>query len=236
MAGTTLTPEGWSGGSSGTWNNRANVVVDSQGGIRTRGRDLIDALKGNDLISGEQKNKSGVIIPGGQEEGEKRGFLQLGNGDDSITGISQNAPGIDNRGFIFGGSGRDMITGKGTSAIRNRGFIFLQQDDDTVDVRDGGIRGSGFIDLGGGNNTFIGFGNHRLYAGGVDTDKLLLPKGTYTIRRDSRRRYRVERGENTLELFDFDQVGSINGNRRDLITLDSSGTLVVLDNGSINFR
>jgi len=236
MAGTTLTAEGWSGGSSGTWNNRANVVVDSQGGIRTRGRDLIDALKGNDLISGEQKNKSGVIIPGGQEEGEKRGFLQLGNGDDSITGISQNAPGIDNGGFIFGGSGRDRITGKGTSAIRNRGFIFLQQDDDTVDVRDGGIRGSGFIDLGGGKNTFIGFGNHRLYAGGVDTDKLLLPKGTYTIRRDSRRRYRVERGENTLELFDFDQVGSINGNRRDLITLDSSGTLVVLDNGSINFR
>lgn len=235
MAGTTLTPEGWSGASRGTWNNRANVVVDTKGGIRTRGGKLIDALKGNDVIRGEQKNDSGVIIPRGRQAGEKRGFFQLGEGDDTITGISQNAPGIDNRGFIFGGAGRDQITGEGTSAIRNRGFIFLQRDNDTVDVRQGGIRGGGFIDLGGGKNTFIGFGNHRLYAGGVDTDTLLLPKGTYTIRRDSRRRYRVERGDNTLELFDFDRVGSINGSRQDRITLDSSGTLVVRDNGSLNF-
>lgn len=234
MAGTTLTPEGWSGASRGTWNNRANVVVDTKGGIRTRGGKLIDALQGNDVIRGEQKNASGVIIPRGRQEGEKRGFFQLGEGDDTITGISQNAPGIDNRGFIFGGAGRDQITGEGTSAIRNRGFIFLQRDNDTVDVRQGGIRGGGFIDLGGGKNTFIGFGNHRLYAGGVDTDTLLLPKGTYTIRRDSRRRYRVERGDNTLELFDFDRVGSINGSRQDRITLDSSGTLVVRDNGSLN--
>jgi hypothetical protein len=235
MAGTTLTQNGWSGASRGTWNNRANVVVDTKGGIRTSGSDLIDALKGNDEIRGSQKNNPGVIIPRGRQEGEKRGNLQLGDDNDTIIGTSNRAPGIDNRGFIFTGAGQDLITGEGTSGIRNRGFIFTQRDDDVVDVRKGGVRGGGFIDLGGGRNTFIGFGDHRLYAGGVDKDLLLLPKGTYTIRRGSKRRYRVEKGNRELELFDFDQIGSIEGSRRDRITLDKSGTLVVRDNGSINF-
>jgi hypothetical protein len=240
MAGTTLTPKGWSGASSGTWNNRANVVVDNKGGIRTSGGDLIDALKGNDEIRGQDTQGPGLFVQGNKGKGDEerkgtKGFLQLGDGDDIIIGISSKAAGIENRGFIFTGAGQDQITGEGTSAIRNRRFIFMQGDDDVVDVRNGGIRGNGFIDLGGGKNTFIGFGDHQLYAGNIDKDLLLLPRGTYTIRRDSKRRYRVEKGNRELELFDFDQIGSIEGSRRDRITLDQSGTLVVRDNGSINF-
>lgn len=235
MAGTTLTKNGWSGASSGTWNNRANVVVDTDQGIRTSGGGLIDALKGKDVITGSRRNDPGVLIPRGRQEGESRGSLQLGDDNDTLTGSSRNAVGIDNRGFILTGSGQDLITGSGSSGIRNRGFIFTQRDNDTVDVRDGGIRGGGFVDLGGGRNTFIGFGDHLIYGANLDTDRLLLPKGEYTIDRSSRRRYEVERGNRRLELIDFDQIGSINGTRDDRINLESSGTLVVKNNGTLSF-
>lgn len=49
-----------------------------------------------------------------------------------------------------------------------------------VDVSRGGIRGRGFVDLGGGNDTFIGFGNHEVY-GDAGKDTLLLPKGSYEL-------------------------------------------------------
>ncbi|MEB3352725.1 MAG: hypothetical protein VKM34_00595 [Cyanobacteriota bacterium] len=235
MAGTTLTKNGWSGASSGTWNNRANIVVDTDRGIRTSGGDLIDALKGKDEITGSRKNDPGVEIPRGRKEGERRGSLQLGDDNDTLTGTSRNSVGIDNRGFIFTGSGQDVITGSGSSSIRNRGFIFTQRGRDTVDVRDGGIRGGGFVDLGGGRNTFIGFGDHLIYGANLDTDRLLLKQGEYTIERSSRRRYEVERGNRRLELIDFDQIGSINGTRNDRINLESGGTLVVKNNGSLSF-
>lgn len=243
MAGTTLTQNGWSGASRGTWNNQANVVVDKREGIHTS-RDavgeLINALNGDDEIRGKQNDKPGVLIQENKEKESKskdnvKGFLQLGGGDDTLVGKSNNAAGIENLGFIFTGKGHDVITGKGSIGIRNPGFIFTQGGNDIVDCSKGGIGGKGFIDLGGGKNTFIGFGDHDLYAGNVDKDLLLLPKGTYTIRRDSKRRYRVEKGNRELDLFDFDQIGSIEGSRRDRISLDQSGTLVVRDNGSINF-
>lgn len=230
MAGTKLTPDGWSGATRGVWSRRANRVIDLKRGITVVGNALIDALAGNDVITGEQVNGPGVVVP----RKPRRGNLQLGGDDDSLTGTSKRGIGIDNGGFIFTGDGADTIIGSGGDAgIRNRGFIFTQSGDDLVDVRRGGIRGKGFVDLGAGRDTFIGFGNHTVYGGG-GRDTLLLPKGTYDISRRNRNRYRIDQGDNQLEIFDFEVIGAINSSRSQRIEIDKGGTLVVRDNGSIS--
>lgn len=229
MAATQLTPNGWSGASSGVWSRQANVVIDLERGIEVVGSKLINAIGGNDVITGEQVDGPGLFVP----NDPKRGNLQLGKGDDSVTGTSRSGDGIQNLGFIFMGPGNDQITGSGATAIRNRGFVFTQGGDDAVDARDGRIFGRGFVDLGSGNNTFIGFGNHTLYGGG-GLDTLLLPRGTYDLSRQSKTRYRLEKGNNELDLFDFDVIGAVNSRQNQRLELDQGGTLVVRNNGNIS--
>jgi hypothetical protein len=231
MAATQLTPEGWSGATTGTWSKRANVVIDRKRGVEVVGSKLVNALAGDDVITGEQVSGPGILVPNQQP---RRSNLQLGKGDDTLTGISADGFGIENRGFIFTGPGSDTIIGSGPrGGLRNRGFIFTQGGDDVVDVSDGGIRGRGFVDLGAGDDTFIGFGNHLVYGGGGE-DTLLLPKGTYELSRRSRTRYRLERGDDELELFDFEVIGALNSRKSQRIEIDGSGTLVVRNNGSIS--
>ena len=91
--------------------------------------------------------------------------------------------------------------------------------------RDGAIREAGY-------NTFLGFGEHLLYGGG-GRDTLLLPKGTYELSRFNRTRYRLERGNDRLELFDFDVIGGFNSRKSQRIEIDGSGTLVVRNNGTV---
>lgn len=233
MAATKLTPQGWEGSSSGVWNNKANIVIDDSQGIQVSGSDLIDTFAGDDEVIGSRKSGAGVTIP----SDPKRGNLQLGGGDDLLSGSSKDDHGIDNRGFLYTGEGDDRITGSGAkTALRNRGFIFTQGGRDVVDVSAGGISGKKqhFVDLGGDRDKFLGFGQHYVYGGGGE-DLLLLPKGTYTIDRRSSRRAWVEKGKDRLELVDFEQIGSIEGGRNDRIRIDKDGTLVVKDNGDITF-
>ena len=233
VARTKLTPNGWNGSTSGVWNNKSNVVIDDNQGIEVSGSTLINAFAGNDEVIGASKSSIGVFVP----RDPRRGNLQLGGGNDLLSGSSEDGRGIDNGGFIFTGKGDDLIIGSGPKgALRNRGFIFTQAGNDVVNVTNGGIRGGNknFIDLGAGRDKFLGFGEHLLY-GGSGEDLLLLPKGTYTIDRRSSRRFRVEKGKDELELVDFEQIGSIDGGRNELISIDKSGTLVVKANGDINF-
>jgi hypothetical protein len=230
---TILSPEGWSGATSGRWNRRANRVTDRSRGVRTEGRDLINALGGDDVITGQRNDSQ----PGFFSD---RGNLQFGRGDDELTGISRNGIGIDNQGFIYMGPGDDRVVASGSDvAMRNRRFLFMQGGNDVVDVRDGGIRGRGFIDLGQGRGTFIGYGDHTVFGSEDARNTLQLPSGRYEVRRrGSGRRgqeVRIERGDDSLRLFDFDQVGAIDSRRRDRIDIDQSGTLVVRDNGSVEF-
>ncbi len=230
MAGTKLTPEGWSGASKGVWSKQANRVIDRKDGITVVGADLIDALAGTDVVTGEKENGPGVVVP----RKPRRGNLQLGSDADALTGTSTRGIGIDNGGFIFMGDGADTIVGSGADrAIRNRGFIFTQNGDDQVDVRKGGIRGKGFVDLGAGKDTFIGYGDHAVYGGG-GRDTLLLPKGTYDFSKRNRNRYRLDNGGEELEIFDFEVIGAVNSTKSQRIEIDQSGTLVVKDNGSIS--
>jgi hypothetical protein len=230
MAGIKLTPEGWNGTSKGVWSKRPNRVIDLKGGITVVGRELINALAGNDAITGEQVKGPGVVVP----RKPRRGNLQLGGDDDALTGTSKQGIGIDNGGFIFMGDGADTIVGSGgATGIRNRGFVFTQSGDDQVDVRKGGIRGGGFVDLGADKDTFIGYGNHTVYGGG-GRDTILLPKGTYELLRSNRNRYRLEQGKNELEIFDFEVIGATNSSTSQRLDIDKGGTLVVKDNGSIS--
>jgi hypothetical protein len=229
MAATQLTPAGWSGATTGTWSNQANVVIDRKRGVEVVGKKLINALDGDDVITGEKDKGPGFFVP----NQPRRGNFQLGEGNDALTGISKAGYGIENRGFIYAGPGGDTIVASGNQqGLRNRGFIFTQGDNDRVDASDGGIRGRGFVDLGAGNNTFLGFGEHLLYGGG-GRDTLLLPKGTYELSRSSGTRYRLERGNNRLELFDFDVIGAIDGRKSQRIEIDGSGTLVVRNDGRV---
>jgi hypothetical protein len=230
MAATVLTPEGWSGATSGVWTKRANVVIDNRRGISVAsGDELVNARGGDDVITGEQKDGEGVFI----SNDPRRANLQMGGGNDTLTGISENDIGILNRGFIYMGSGDDTIIGSGGKlGIRNRGFLYTQGGDDVVDVSRGGIRGRGFVDLGGGNDTFIGFGNHEVY-GDAGKDTLLLPKGSYELSKRNSRRYRVERGDDRLEIIDFEVIGGINSKKSERLEIDKGGTLVVRNNGSI---
>lgn len=229
---TILTPEGWSGATSGRWSRRADRVIDERFGVRTEGRDLIDARAGDDVIIGRTTNSD----PGYFSDS---GRLQMGRGDDLIIGSSRNGVGIRNKGFIFMGPGDDRIEASGGKlAMRNRRFIFMQEGDDVVDVSQGGIRGKGFIDMGPGNNTFIGFGEHDIIARRRGfTNTLLLPEGTYEVRRrgNSRagRQVRIQQGDDTLRMFDFQQVGGIGSRPRDRIDIEFNGTLVVNSDGTL---
>ncbi|MCP9886766.1 hypothetical protein KBY96_02285 [Cyanobium sp. ATX 6A2] len=230
---TVLTPDGWFGATRGSWNRRTNRVIDERRGVRTDGRDLINALDGDDVITGQTNNSE----PGFFSD---RGNLQLGPGDDLLIGRSRNGIGINNEGFIFMGPGDDRIEASGgDGAIRNRRFIFMQDGNDVVDVRDGGIRGRGFIDMGQGRDTFIGFGQHTVFGSENDRDTLQLPRGRYEVsRRGGGRRgreVRIERNDDRLRLFDFDEVGAIDSRRRDRIEIDQSGTLAVRRDGTVEF-
>ncbi len=229
---TILNPEGWSGATSGRWSRRVNRVIDERGGVRTDGRDLINALRGDDVIIGRRRNSK----PGYFSD---RGNLQFGRGDDQLIGSSRNGIGIRNEGFIYMGPGDDSLEASGGDrAMRNRRFVFMQGGDDLVDVSDGGIRGRGFIDLGQGRNTFIGFGEHTVFGSEEERDSLELPTGRYDLRRRGGgrrgREVRIERRDDRLRLFDFDTVGAIGGRRRDRIDIDQqNGTLVVRNNGNV---
>jgi hypothetical protein len=234
MAATTLRPDGWSGASRGVWNNRANVVVDRKGGVAAAGSRLIDTLGGDDVIQGQRSKGAGLEIP----RAPRRANLQLGNGADSVTGISGNGEGIANRGFLYTGPGDDRLTGVGGRsglALHNRGFIFTQSGRDQVDIRQGGIGGGGFVDLGADRDTLIGFGNHLAYGGG-GKNTLLLPRGEYTLKRRSSRRHDLEKGNKKLELVDFKFIGSIDGRKEDRIEIDKGGIITVKDNGNIIFQ
>ncbi|MGB5135379.1 MAG: hypothetical protein WBN89_09430 [Prochlorococcaceae cyanobacterium] len=227
---TILTPEGWSGATSGRWSRRANRVVDERRGVSTEGRDLINAVGGDDEIIGRTSNDE----PGYFSQGGK---LQMGAGDDLLIG-SSSGDGIVNRGFIFMGSGDDRIEASGGKlGIRNRRFIFMQDGDDVMDVSEGGIRGRGFVDMGQGNNTFIGYGNHRIFATRKDQNTLLLPSGRYEVRQRGGtrggREVRIEQGDDQLRMFEFDLVGAINSRREDRIDINFNGTLVVRNNGTV---
>ncbi|MEB3335660.1 MAG: hypothetical protein VKP70_11825 [Cyanobacteriota bacterium] len=65
------------------------------------------------------------------------------------------------------------------------GAIDMGDGHDRINVAENGISGSlgkvGSIDMGGGNDVFLGFGDDQIISGGNGIDTLRLPAGTYTF-------------------------------------------------------
>ncbi|MEB3317723.1 MAG: hypothetical protein VKO39_06240 [Cyanobacteriota bacterium] len=126
---------------------------------------------------------------------------------DILTGIGGNWPqgatlGIRNSGQINLADGNDRIKARSKTGIGiiimnpkppfnfspeliNTGTINMGEGNDRIDVAENGISGApgqmGRIEMGGGNDVFLGFGDDQIISGGAGIDTLRLPAGTYTF-------------------------------------------------------
>ena len=116
----------------------------------------------------------------------------------TAAGFSQGSPsGIINSGQINLEDGNDRIIAKTppktlllpkppfnfSPDLINTGTINMGEGNDRIDVSENGIAGAsgqvGRIEMGGGNDVFLGFGDDQIISGGVGIDTLRLPAGTY---------------------------------------------------------
>ncbi|MEB3270047.1 MAG: hypothetical protein VKJ44_00120 [Synechococcus sp.] len=143
---------------------------------------LIDTGDGNDSLRGDGYAQ-GVMNQGGFPWGCS---ILTGAGNDSITGSAVIGDGIHNSSFglIDTGAGDDTITGRGGAAgfdIFNAGSISTGEGNDVIDALSKGFGGTGFCDLGPGDDQLKGFGAGLFEAGDGTEDTLSLQAGTYTI-------------------------------------------------------
>jgi hypothetical protein len=157
---------------------------------------LIDyepAAEGVNRISGD--GSSGGIDNFGIIRGSRFGEILRGNGAYFFRGP---AHGIVNTGQIDLAGGDDRIiargSGRGFIAIPrppfdfspdliNTGVIDMGDGSDRINVAENGVSGSlgkvGNIEMGGGNDVFLGFGDDQIISGGDGIDTLRLPAGSY---------------------------------------------------------
>jgi hypothetical protein len=153
-------------------------------GIRNSG--LIDTGIGDDIVEGEglEQQTWGIYNIGSIDTSDGDDYIY--GHIDSVTGSQSNYAGIINGvdSIIKTGSGNDTIQGFGLNdgtGIRNNGLIDTGSGDDIVSVLRGGLVGSGTIDLGEGNDQFVGFGTGEIN-GGAGIDTLVFSFDSYFIR------------------------------------------------------
>ena len=181
----------------------------------------ISTGKGADTISGEGDAKAISLL----------GYLDTGSGDDLIEarqGTSRSRPwiGLDvTLGSVDTGKGNDRIVAYGRLAglVLDDGGLTTGKGNDTVDVRHGGLAtgyAPGPLDLGPGNDRFIGFAANpsslgwgtqepASVRGGRGFDILVLPPGLYQIQGDA-----VIGARNTLMATGFAQLEALGGGSR----------------------
>lgn len=115
----------------------------------------------------------------------------------TANGVARSNSGIINSGQISLEDGNDRIiaiTGRKTFLIPkppfdfspdliNTGTINMGEGNDLINVSENGIAGAsgqvGRIEMGGGNDVFLGFGDDQIISGGDGIDTLRLPAATY---------------------------------------------------------
>lgn len=141
-------------------------------------------------------SSSGVYNMGALR-GSRFGEILRGNGGFPFFGASQ---GIVNEGHINLADGDDKIIAKGWSGrgsflpkppfsfspdLINTGAIDMGDGNDRINVAENGISGRdgkvGSIEMGGGNDVFLGFGDDQIISGGTGRDTLRLPAGSYAF-------------------------------------------------------
>jgi hypothetical protein len=182
---------------------------------------VISTGKGDDTIIGEGDANAISLF----------GFLDTGSGDDLIEarrGTSRNRPWMGlymAEGSMDTGEGNDRIVAYGRLAglVLDHGWLTTGKGNDTVDVRHGGLAtgyGPGPLDLGPGNDRFIGFAANPSSSGwgtqepasvrgGRGFDILVLPPGHYRIKGDA-----VIGARNTLMATGFEQLEAFGGGSR----------------------
>lgn len=132
-----------------------------------------------------------------------RGTIKGSRNRETLRGTASQSwrsdSGIINSGLISLEDGDDRIIAKTTSMaiilpkppfsfspdLINTGTINMGEGNDRIDVSENGIGGAsgqvGRVEMGGGNDVFLGFGNDQIISGGDGIDTLRLPAGTYTF-------------------------------------------------------
>lgn len=174
----------------------------------------INTGKGHDRITGT-----------GNGRGAGYGYGNVYDGYGVGEGYGEGY-GIWNDGLIDTGTGNDYITGSGYSSaeayadgyywdynweyeyygIWNNNTINTGEGQDTVNGLQGGFGGNGTTNLGGDNDTLIGFGAGNFY-GGSQSDKILFGyDGEYTINGST-----IAYDGITMNIFEFESIGGVNG-------------------------
>jgi hypothetical protein len=193
MAQTVLDSKGWKVGGvrEGKWTLFGDTVTAEAEGITTK-PGLINTLPGDDAINGtleadlDGKNPdadnnllAGVLI-------NKQTILNLGLGDDSITGNgpsdNPDASGIRNEGILFTGPGKDSLEGNGYNGIFNARLAVISMGlgaDTITGTGPGyGLFNEGVITMDAGDDFINGSGSEQ----GIHNDgTILMGDGADTV-------------------------------------------------------
>jgi hypothetical protein len=137
------------------------IAIQNWGTIKgSRNREILRGIAGSSWMP-----TSGII---------NSGQISLEDGDDRIIA---KTPG---KSFIFPKPPFNF-----SPDLINTGTINMGEGNDRINVSENGIAGAsdqvGRIEMGGGNDAFLGFGDDQIISGGDGIDTLRLPAGTYTF-------------------------------------------------------
>lgn len=225
-----LTDLGWTGASSGIWTAGPDTVhsrsTATEGApIKLRSGTRAASLGGDDRVGARVALGRALNLAG---------TLELSEGRDVLTGVSLGGQGIRNTGLVDLGPDDDrIIAAGGRRGLFNNGSILAGAGDDRVEIRRGGLHGSGLIDLGSGNDTMsVDRGTHFI-EGGTGRDSLLLPRGRYRIVLSDCGCNLVVLGRGTaLAIDDMERIGSSRSG--DTLAL-REGTLAIGGDGTVGF-
>lgn len=156
--------------------------------------DFESSAAGVNRIVGDGSSSSGIWNIG-TIRGSMFGEILRGNGAYGFWGPIN---GIFNTGQINLAGGDDKVIARGSGRgftiipkppfdfspdLINTGEIDMGDGNDRINVAENGIAGSlgkvGSIEMGGGNDVFLGFGDDQIISGGAGTDTVRLPAGSY---------------------------------------------------------
>ena len=194
------------------------------------GHSLIDMGDGNDSLRGDGYAQ-GILNQGGFPWGCS---ILTGPGKDSISGSAMIGDGIYNSayGFIDTGTGDDVIIGRGGAAgfdIFNAGSISAGDGNDVIDALPRGFGGTGYCDLGPGDDQLKGFGAGFFEGGDGTQDTISFQPGTYTIQDLGSSIYGISLSGDPsavlMQVRGFEQFGS-GANTADFMAAATAGQVV----------
>ncbi|SBO42183.1 hypothetical protein [Cyanobium sp. NIES-981] len=232
---------------------RGNDVLKSRRRLFLGDSDL-DTGKGNDRVMASEIAFNGPFVETGSGDDiihaknsmyHDIGWLRMGPGSDLLKVGSWLW--LDEGGRVDMDAGNDTVVVNDVLEI-DGASLDMGAGDDTVDVRNGGVELDDYngickINLGDGNDRFIGFGKvipnpdspsadpgsddrDIILDGGKGVDQMVLPQGIYTVTQN-----KISSSLGYLPVRNFEVLAGINGNSFPY----ASGVLTVDSNGLASF-